>query len=213
MIWCWRSSFLKVKNENKKKSYPFYVLSYLFLHNNYPSYKNAGATAGSTFHVSVENRFFEVTTPEGVQPGQTINLIVRAEQQDESKFKSVVDVRDAVLNQAKQGADALGITERVQGLNEKYHVTDRAQSFTNSAVTRVSDFDTRFAISSRVNSILASLDSRLHVQAAAIKTGEFIIGCKLHLAHAFTGSHAFFRLTPLSSSSSSSPSLQMRRMN
>lgn len=125
----------------------------------------------------MENRFFEVTTPEGVMPGETINLIVRAEQDDESKFKSVVGVRDAVLQQAKQGADALGITERVQGLNEKYHVTDRAQSFTNSAVTRVSDFDTRFAISSRVNSILASLDSRLHVQAAAIKTGEYIIGC------------------------------------
>ena len=158
--------------------------------------------------MSVENRFFEVTTPEGVKPGETINLIVRAEPEDESKFKSVVDVRDAVLNQAKQGADALGITERVQGLNEKYHVTDRAQSFTNSAVTRVSDFDTRFAISSRVNSILASLDSRLHVQAAAIKTGEYIIGCKLHtlystrytlsilLVPSFTSSQCTFPFDP-----------------
>ena len=176
--------FVHGKRKPKKKVFPIvsspfstFFLIY-FLTTLIPSLKTSGATAGSTFHVSVENRFFEVTTPEGVQPGQTINLIVRAEQQDESKFKSVVDVRDAVLNQAKQGADALGITERVQGLDEKYHVSERAKSITNTAVTRVSDFDTRFAISSRVNSILASLDSRLHVQAAAIKTGEFIIGCK-----------------------------------
>jgi hypothetical protein len=37
------------------------------------------ATPGSTFHVQLENRFFEVTTPENAKPGQTIHIIVPPE--------------------------------------------------------------------------------------------------------------------------------------
>jgi hypothetical protein len=138
------------------------------------------AAAGSTFHVALENRFFEVTVPEGVTPGQTINIIVpqTASVEDGTVFSSVEAVRDAAVQQAKILDETYKITDKVKALGETYKVTERAQALTALA----QEYDAKYAISSKVNAYLTTginkskeLDQTYQISTKAVVLGERII--------------------------------------
>ena len=127
------------------------------------------AAAGSTFHVALENRFFEVTVPEGVTPGQTINIIVpqTASVEDGTVFLSVEAVRDAALQQAKLLDETYKISDKVKALGESYKVTERTQALTALA----QEYDAKYDISSKVNAYLATYQ----LSTKAVVLGERII--------------------------------------
>lgn len=98
-----------------------------------------GSKEGDTFHVSLEQRYFEVTTPQGVHPGDTINIIVRAGGEEEAGFKSIRDVGEAVASGAQAVIEKAGLTERATKIDETYKVTERAKS----ALASAQAFDTQ----------------------------------------------------------------------
>jgi hypothetical protein len=151
----------------------------------------ANAEPGSLFHVALENRFFEVTVPEGVAPGDTINIIVppspdtaveTAALKPAPAFDSIQAIQDAALLQAKLIDEKYKVVETVKHLDEQYKVTERVQTLATQASTRAQEIDAKYEISNKVNSVLKpslekakELDSQLQVTHKAVVVGERII--------------------------------------
>lgn len=133
-----------------------------------------GASEGSTFHVTLADRFFEVTTPAGVSPGTTINLIVRADA-DARPFSSLQDVCGGVLQAAQTISDTYGLAERAHQVDEKYKLAERAAAVGGSVLAKAQNLNATYDIQRRVNTILASLDASFHVQQRAVRAEEYIV--------------------------------------
>ena len=90
------------------------------------------------FTLHSDNRCFEVTVPEGVTPGQTINIIVpqtTGESVNETTvFSSVETVRDAALEQVELVDEKFEITDKVKQIDEHYKITERAQAVSAQAI-------------------------------------------------------------------------------
>ena len=138
------------------------------------------ASPGSTFHVALENRFFEVTVPEGVSPGQTINIIVpqSAAADDGTVFNSVEAVREAAIEQAKLIDETYKISDKVKQLDETYKVTERAQAIHASALAKAQEYDSKYDISTKVNSYLTTGKNKAHEldQAYQLSTKAVVLG-------------------------------------
>ena len=142
------------------------------------------ASVGSTFHVALENRFFEVTVPEGVSPGQTINIIVpqNGSVEDGTVFNSVEAVREAAVQQAKLIDETYKIMDKVKQLDETYKVTERAQAIHAQALAKAQEYDSKYDISTKVTSYLTTgknkaqeIDETYKISTKAIVIGERII--------------------------------------
>jgi len=133
-----------------------------------------GASEGSTFHVTLADRVFEVTTPAGVSPGTTINLIVPAEAGDKP-FESLKEVCGGVLQAAQTLSDTYGLAERAHQVDEKYKVTERAAAVGGSVLAKAQNLNEKYDLARRLNSILASLDASFQVQKRAVCAEQYIV--------------------------------------
>lgn len=145
----------------------------------------ANAAPGSTFHVALENRFFEVTVPEGVSAGQTINIIVPQTGEaakNATEFQTVEAVRDAALEQVKRVDETFKITEKVKQIDEHYKITERAQAVSAQALAKAQEYDAKYDITNRVNNIITAgvnkareFDTAHKITTKAVVIGEMII--------------------------------------
>jgi hypothetical protein len=151
----------------------------------------ANAEPGSLFHVALENRFFEVTVPEGVAPGDTINIIVppspdtaveTAVLKPAPAFDSIQSISDAALLQAKLIDEKYHVVEKVKQLDEQYKVSERVTTLAAQATAKAQELDAKFAITDKVNAVLQPsiekakvLDDQLLVTKRAVVVGERII--------------------------------------
>lgn len=140
------------------------------------------ASPGSTFHVQLENRFFEVLTPEGAVPGQTIHIVVPAASTvSPSETIVVPDVdpstlgvfsqlrllSDKAVAQAKQLDQQYQIShhvaeitapavQKLRSVDEKYQITEKTTAASSQAIAKIQQLDAKYEISTRANELLAT---------------------------------------------------------
>ena len=138
------------------------------------------------FTLHSDNRCFEVTVPEGVTPGQTINIIVPQTTgesvNDTTVFSLVETVRDAALEQVELVDEKFEITDKVKQIDEHYKITERAQAVSAQALAKAQEYDAKYDITNKVNGIITAgvnkakeFDTTHKVTTKAIVIGEMII--------------------------------------
>jgi len=112
-----------------------------------------GATPGSTFHVQLNDRFFEVVTPDDAVPGQTINIVVPSEV---SVAQGAIDAKDT-----KDARDARDAKD--------------AKDSTSSFPEQLASLTSMGFSESDASAALTSTDGDLE-RATAVLTGEVKVG-------------------------------------
>lgn len=93
-----------------------------------------GVAPGTKFNIDHDDRTFEVVCPQDTVPGQTIYVLA-----PKVKFESLQSLIDA---SARTGLDV------AKGLDAKYNIVDRAQSYKTYAIDKVTEFDEKYDVSS-----------------------------------------------------------------
>mmetsp|Transcript_29177 Transcript_29177/g.27960 ORF Transcript_29177/g.27960 Transcript_29177/m.27960 type:complete len:229 (+) Transcript_29177:187-873(+) len=144
------------------------------------------ATPGKKFHVALNDRTFEVTVPEGVEPGQSVNIIVPQNPNDtvanNTMFNTVEGVKDAAVAQAKGIDESFKITDHLMSINNFYKVSERATAVQTAVHSKLEGIDTRFDISQRVMAVLnagytraQAINESRGISQGAVKVGDKII--------------------------------------
>lgn len=115
------------------------------------------AAPGSTFHVQLEDRFFEVLTPEGTVPGQTIHIVVPGEASGGSpeKNEEVESVFDQLQTLSVQAL------EHARNLNETFKISEKLAVIATPAVDKLRSIDEQYGVSKTTIAVGAQAQTKL----------------------------------------------------
>lgn len=155
------------------------------------------ATPGSSFHVQLGDRYFEVVTPEGAVPGQTINIIVPNQPQqpeqeiivitdpssEETVFGSVLSLTGRAIAHAKNLDEQYKITEKlgeiaapamekVRVVDEKYQISQKATAAGTAAQAKIVEINDKYEISTRTNALVTAGAQKLRAIDEAHRISE-----------------------------------------
>lgn len=139
------------------------------------------ATAGLRFHVQLDDRFFEVVTPEGAQPGQTINIVVPRQSQTINAEPNVRPpsagggaasgdtCTDSAAADANEDADAPKESGPLQWFSSKlkefdtsYKVSETIVQTATPAVDKLRAFEEHYQLSQKVEVGLAKTQETIN---------------------------------------------------
>jgi hypothetical protein len=134
------------------------------------------AIPGSRFHVQLDDRFFEVVTPEGALPGQTINIVVPRQTQAQANSQGGADTQDSSAGGGAVSSDDVSADEagparpgsgrwfssKIKEFDSNYRISETIVKTATPAVEKLRTFEQDNKLSQKMEAGLAKTQETIN---------------------------------------------------